>query len=65
MGAQAVDVAGIKVLAARVEGLDAKALRDALDRLRQQLGEHSYDLMREVKRALDPRGLLNPGKIFD
>ncbi len=33
--------------------------------LRQQLGEHSYDLMREVKRALDPRGLLNPGKIFD
>src|SRR5690606_20581786 len=39
LGAQAVDVAGIKVLAARVEGLDAKALRDALDRLRQQLGD--------------------------
>ena len=23
------------------------------------------DLMREIKRALDPGGLLNPGKIFD
>jgi alanyl-tRNA synthetase len=32
-------VAGIKVLAARVEGLDARALRDAMDRLRQQLGD--------------------------
>ena len=39
LGAQAVEVGGIKVLAARVEGLDAKALRDALDRLRQQLGD--------------------------
>ena len=39
LAAQAVDVDGIKVLAARVEGLDAKALRDAMDRLRQQLGD--------------------------
>ena len=39
LGAQAVEVHGIRVLAARVEGLDAKALRDALDRLRQQLGD--------------------------
>ena len=39
LGTQAVEVDGIKVLAARVEGLDAKALRDALDRLRQQLGD--------------------------
>ncbi|WP_202840243.1 alanine--tRNA ligase [Luteimonas saliphila] len=36
---QAVEVDGVKVLAARVEGLDAKALRDAMDRLRQQLGD--------------------------
>jgi glycolate oxidase len=33
--------------------------------LRQQMGDNSYELMREVKRALDPKGLLNPGKIFD
>jgi FAD/FMN-containing dehydrogenase len=29
------------------------------------MGDDSYELMREVKRALDPKGLLNPGKIFD
>ena len=39
LAAQAQDVAGIKVLAARLEGFDAKALRDALDRLNQQLGD--------------------------
>jgi glycolate oxidase len=33
--------------------------------LRQQLGDHSYQLLKVVKRALDPEGLLNPGKIFD
>ena len=33
----AVEVAGVKVLAARLEGFDAKALRDAMDRLKQQL----------------------------
>jgi alanyl-tRNA synthetase len=32
-------VDGIKVLAARLEGFDAKALRDAMDRLKQQLGD--------------------------
>ncbi len=36
---QAVEVAGVKVLAARLEGFDAKALRDAMDRLKQQLGD--------------------------
>jgi glycolate oxidase len=33
--------------------------------LRQQLGDSSYELLRLVKRALDPNGLLNPGKIFE
>jgi alanine--tRNA ligase len=36
---QAVDVGGIKVVAARLEGMDAKALRETIDRLRQQLGD--------------------------
>ena len=39
LAAQARDVDGIKVLAARLEGFDAKALRDAMDRLKQQLGD--------------------------
>jgi len=39
LAGEAVDVHGVKVLAARLEGLDAKALRDAMDRLRQQLGD--------------------------
>ena len=33
--------------------------------LRQQMGDSSLELMREIKRALDPQNLLNPGKIFD
>ena len=39
LGSQARDVNGIKVLAVRLEGFDAKALRDAMDRLKQQLGD--------------------------
>ena len=39
LAGQAQDVAGIKVLAVRLEGFDAKALRDAMDRLKQQLGD--------------------------
>ncbi|KRG65121.1 alanyl-tRNA synthetase [Stenotrophomonas humi] len=39
LGGSAVDVAGVKVLAVRLEGFDAKALREAVDRLRQQLGD--------------------------
>ncbi|MET1162749.1 MAG: alanine--tRNA ligase [Pseudoxanthomonas sp.] len=35
----AVDVDGVRVLAARLEGFDAKALREAMDRLKQQLGD--------------------------
>ena len=33
--------------------------------LRKQLGDDSYELLRQIKQTLDPRGLLNPGKIFD
>lgn len=35
--AQAVDVKGIKVLAATLEGADAKALRDTMDKLKDKL----------------------------
>lgn len=34
---QAVDVKGVKVLAARLEGADAKALRDTMDKLKDKL----------------------------
>ena len=38
--ASAAEIVGdVRVLAARVEGLDAKSLRDALDRIKQQLGD--------------------------
>ncbi|MGL4512648.1 MAG: FAD-binding oxidoreductase [Lacipirellulaceae bacterium] len=33
--------------------------------LRGQLGDSSFELMKRVKRVLDPNGLLNPGKAFD
>ena len=38
LSTQAKDVSGIKVLAAQVDGADAKTLRDAVDRLRSKLG---------------------------
>jgi glycolate oxidase len=33
--------------------------------LRQQMGDASLGLMRQIKLALDPNNLLNPGKMFD
>jgi alanyl-tRNA synthetase len=39
LAARAIDIAGIRVLAARLENFDSKALRDAVDRLKQQLGD--------------------------
>lgn len=39
LAGQAVDVGGVKVLAVRLENFDAKALREAIDRLKQQLGD--------------------------
>ena len=35
---QAKDVGGVKVLAARIDGADAKSLRDAVDQLKEKLG---------------------------
>lgn len=39
LAAQALDVGGIKVIAAQLEGLDRKGLLDAADKLKNQLGE--------------------------
>ena len=39
LAVHARDVAGIKVVAARLEGFDAKSLRDSVDQLKQQLGD--------------------------
>ncbi|GAB3040148.1 alanine--tRNA ligase [Oleiagrimonas citrea] len=39
LASSAHDVNGIKLVAARLPGLDSKALRDGLDRLKQQLGD--------------------------
>jgi alanyl-tRNA synthetase len=39
LAGSAADVDGIKVVAARLEGLDAKSLRDSVDQLKQQLGD--------------------------
>src|SRR5690606_25176137 len=39
LAGSAVAVDGIRVLASRLEGFDARALRDAVDRLKQQLGD--------------------------
>jgi D-lactate dehydrogenase (cytochrome) len=32
--------------------------------LREEAGEGAVDMMRRIKHALDPQGILNPGKIF-
>jgi alanyl-tRNA synthetase len=37
MLAQAVEIKGLKVLAAKLEGADAKALRDTMDKLKDKL----------------------------
>jgi len=33
--------------------------------LRLQMGDSSFEVMKQIKKVLDPAGLLNPGKIFD
>ncbi|KRA21077.1 alanine--tRNA ligase [Lysobacter sp. Root604] len=39
LAASAADIQGVKIIATRLEGFDAKALREAVDRLKQQLGD--------------------------
>ena len=39
LAAQAVDIKGVKVLAASLEGADAKVLRETLDQLKNKLGQ--------------------------
>jgi alanyl-tRNA synthetase len=39
LASAATEVGGIKIVATRLEGFDAKALREAVDRLKQQLGD--------------------------
>ncbi len=38
LSSQAKDVGGVKVLAAKIEGADARSLRDAMDQLKSKLG---------------------------
>jgi len=52
LAAQAVEVDGIKVLAARLDGADNKALRDTLDQLKNKLGSAAVVL-----------GAVNDGKV--
>jgi D-lactate dehydrogenase (cytochrome) len=33
--------------------------------LREEAGEGAIAMMRAIKQALDPDGILNPGKIFE
>ncbi|RMG56804.1 MAG: alanine--tRNA ligase [Gammaproteobacteria bacterium] len=47
LASQAVEVDGIKVLAARLEGADVKTLRETLDQLRNKLGKAAIVLATE------------------
>ena len=33
--------------------------------IRQMVGDHNYNLLKEIKHVWDPRGIFNPGKIVD
>lgn len=30
----------------------------------EELGQETIDIMRSLKRAIDPRGIMNPGKVI-
>ena len=38
--------------------------RHKMELLRDELGEPALELMRSLKRAWDPLGILNPGKVL-
>ncbi len=46
---QATDVGDMRVLSARMDGIDAKSLRDAIDRLRDKLGSRSVVVLGAVE----------------
>lgn len=48
LAAQAVEVKGIRVLAARLEGADAKTLRETVDKLKDKLG-HAVVVLASVE----------------
>ena len=35
-----------------------------MELLERELGQRSLDVHRAIKKALDPQGILNPGKVF-
>jgi len=47
------------------EGSSRHSLRNALHAIRQALGDVSFAVHKTLKEALDPQGLLNPGKFLD
>lgn len=34
------------------------------DLLIKEVGDHGVEVMRQVKQAFDPNGIMNPGKVF-
>jgi len=33
--------------------------------LKHEIGENGIEMMRKIKKAIDPKSLMNPNKIFD
>jgi D-lactate dehydrogenase (cytochrome) len=52
------------VIALEIVLADGRVIRTGKRALAEELGE-AVDVMGGIKATLDPRGLMNPGKIFD